>query len=57
MKKKSVDQKESSKGKPICKSCGHSFNMIKHSNGIWVCHGTHRREDKIRGVSKCLLTM
>lgn len=29
-------------GKPTCEKCGKSDSMVKHSNGEWVCHHTHK---------------
>jgi ribosomal protein S27AE len=30
---------------PECPKCGSKDKMIKHSDGEWVCHNTHRVED------------
>lgn len=28
--------------KPNCKECGKNDSMVKHSDGKWVCHHTHK---------------
>ena len=30
---------------PNCQVCGNNDNMIKHSDGQWYCHRTHRLSD------------
>lgn len=29
-------------GKPTCEKCGRKEGMVKHSDGEWVCHHTHK---------------
>jgi len=30
--------------KPNCKKCCKNDNMVKHSDGEWICHHTHKIE-------------